>query len=332
MSRDLHRPLREAWIVDAVRTPIGRYGGALAAVRPDDLAATVLRAVVDRPGLDPALVEDVILGCANQAGEDNRDVARMALLLADFPVEVGGLTVNRLCGSGLQAINSAAHAIAVGDGDVFIGGGVESMTRAPYVQLKAAGPYDRGDREMADTTLGWRFTNPRLAERHYPYSMGETAENVAERWGVSRERQDAFALQSQRRAVDAIEAGRFADQIVPISVPQRKGDPVVIDRDEHPRADSSAEALARLRPAFRPDGGTVTAGNSSGINDGASAVLLVEAERAQALGLTPLARIVATAVAGVDPAIDGYRPDPCDSQGARPGRSPRRRPRPHRTQ
>jgi 3-oxoadipyl-CoA thiolase len=310
MSRDLHRPLRDAWIVAAVRTPIGRYAGALAAVRPDDLAAAVLRAVVDRPGLDPALVEDVILGCANQAGEDNRDVARMALLLADFPVEVGGLTVNRLCGSGLQAINSAAHAIAVGDGDVFIGGGVESMTRAPYVQLKAAGPYDRGDRAMADTTLGWRFTNTRLAERHYPYSMGETAENVAERWGVSRERQDAFALQSQRRAVAAIEAGHFADQIVPISVPQRKGDPLVIDRDEHPRADSSAEALARLRPAFRPDGGTVTAGNSSGINDGASAVLLVEAERAQALGLTPLARIVATAVAGVDPAIMGIGPIP----------------------
>ena len=237
MTRDSHRPLREAWIVEAVRTPIGRYGGALASVRPDDLAAAVLRGLVDRAGIDPALVEDVILGCANQAGEDNRDVARMALLLADFPVEVGGLTVNRLCGSGLQAINSAAHAIAVGDGDVFIGGGVESMTRAPYVQLKAESAFDRGNREMADTTLGWRFVNPRLAERHYPYSMGETAENVAERWGVSRERQDAFALESQRRAVAAIEAGRFADQIVPISVPQRKGEPLVVDRDEHPRAD-----------------------------------------------------------------------------------------------
>ncbi|TFG67087.1 MAG: acetyl-CoA C-acyltransferase, partial [Thermomicrobiales bacterium] len=268
MSRDTKRTVREAWIVEAVRTPIGRHGGALAAVRPDDLAAAVLRAVVDRAGVDPAVVEDVILGCANQAGEDNRDVARMALLLADFPVEVGGLTVNRLCGSGLQAINSAAHAIAVGDGDVFIGGGVESMTRAPYVQLKAAAPYERGDREMADTTLGWRFLNPRLAERHYPYSMGETAENVAEKWGVSRERQDAFALDSHRRAVAAIEAGRFTDQIVPISVPQRKGDPVIIDRDEHPRADTTIEALARLRPAFRPDGGSVTAGSSSGINDG----------------------------------------------------------------
>src|SRR6267378_7027891 len=254
MTRDANRPLREAWIVEAVRTPIGRYGGALASVRPDDLAAAVLRAVVDRAGVDPALVEDVILGCANQAGEDNRDVARMALLLADFPVEVGGLTVNRLCGSGLQAINSAAHAIAVGDGEVFIGGGVESMTRAPYVQLKAESPYDRGPREMADTTLGWRFVNPRLAERHYPYSMGETAENVAERWGVSRERQDAFALESQRRAVAAIEAGRFDDHIVPVSIPQRKGGPLVIERDEHPRADSTIEGLARLQPAFRPDG------------------------------------------------------------------------------
>jgi 3-oxoadipyl-CoA thiolase len=310
MSRDSQRSLREAWIVDAVRTPIGRYGGALAAVRPDDLAAVVLRAVVERTGVDPGLVEDVILGCANQAGEDNRDVARMALLLAGFPVEVGGLTVNRLCGSGLQAINSAAHAIAVGDGDVFIGGGVESMTRAPYVQLKPAAPYDRGDREMADTTLGWRFVNPRLAERHYPYSMGETAENVAERWGVSRDRQDAFALESQHRAIAAIEAGRFEDQIVPVSVPQRKGDPVIVDRDEHPRADTNAEALARLRPAFRPEGGSVTAGNSSGINDGAAATMLVEAGRARDLGLRPLARVVATAVAGVDPAFMGIGPIP----------------------
>jgi 3-oxoadipyl-CoA thiolase len=310
MTRDQHRPLREAWIIEAVRTPIGRYGGALASVRPDDLAALVLRAVVDRAGLDAGLVEDVILGCANQAGEDNRDVARMALLLADFPVEVGGLTVNRLCGSGLQAINSAAHAIAVGDGDVFIGGGVESMTRAPYVQLKAGGPWDRGARELADTTLGWRFINPRLAERHHPYSMGETAENVAERWGVSRERQDAFALESQQRAVAAIEAGRFADQLVPVEVPGRKGEVTVVDRDEHPRADATAEALARLKPAFGRDGGSVTAGNASGINDGASAVLLVEADRARALGLTPMARVVSTAVAGVDPAVMGIGPVP----------------------
>jgi 3-oxoadipyl-CoA thiolase len=310
MTRDQHRPLREAWIVEAVRTPIGRYGGALGAVRPDDLAALVLRAVVDRVALDPALVEDVILGCANQAGEDNRDVARMAVLLAGFPVEVGGLTVNRLCGSGLQAINSAAHAIAVGDGDVFIGGGVESMTRAPYVMAKAAGPWDRGPRELEDTTLGWRFVNPKLAESHYPYSMGETAENVAERWGVDRERQDAFALQSQQRAVAAIEAGRFDDQIVPVEVTGRKGDTTVISRDEHPRADTSAEALAKLRPAFKREGGSVTAGNSSGINDGASAVLVVEARRARELGLTPLARVVSTAVAGVDPAVMGIGPIP----------------------
>jgi len=309
MTRDLHRPLREAWVVGAVRTPIGRYGGALAAVRPDDLAAAAIRAVVERSGIDPALIEDVILGCANQAGEDNRDVARMALLLAGLRVEVGGLTVNRLCGSGLQAVNSAAHAIAVGDGDVFIGGGVESMTRAPYVMAKPAGAWDRGPRELEDTTLGWRFLNPALAATHYPYSMGETAENVAERWSVERERQDAFALASQQKAVRAIDEGRFDTQIVPITVPAKKGDPVVVARDEHPRADSSAEALAKLRPAFR-DGGSVTAGNSSGINDGASAVLLVEAERARALGLTPLTRIVSTAVAGVDPAIMGYGPVP----------------------
>jgi 3-oxoadipyl-CoA thiolase len=309
MPRDVHRPLREAWVVAAVRTPIGRYGGALASIRPDDLAAAAIRAVVDRSGIDPALIEDVILGCANQAGEDNRDVARMALLLAGLPVEVAGLTVNRLCGSGLQAVNSAAHAIAVGDGDVFIGGGVESMTRAPYVLAKPETAYDRGPRELVDTTLGWRFLNPALAAMHYPYSMGETAENVAERWDVDRERQDAFALESHRRAVAAIESGRFDSQIVPIPVPQKKGPPVLVERDEHPRADTSTEALARLRPAFR-EGGSVTAGNSSGINDGASAVLLVEAERAQELGLRPMARIVSTAVAGVDPAIMGYGPVP----------------------
>ena len=309
MSRDLRRQLREAWIIEAVRTPIGRYGGALAGVRPDDLAAAVIRAVVDRSGIDPTLIEDVILGCANQAGEDNRDVARMAALLAGLPVEVGGLTVNRLCGSGLQAINSAAHAVAVGDGEVFIGGGVESMTRAPYVMAKPEAAWDRGPRELQDTTLGWRFVNPKLAEKHYPYSMGETAENVAERWEVGRDLQDAFALASQRKAIAAIEAGRFDDQIVPIPAPQRKGEPVLVARDEHPRADTSAEALARLMPAFR-EGGTVTAGNASGINDGASAVLLVEAERARALGLRPMARVVSTAVAGVDPAVMGIGPVP----------------------
>ncbi|MEO8208310.1 MAG: acetyl-CoA C-acyltransferase [Chloroflexota bacterium] len=322
MSRDQHRQLRDAWVVEAVRTPIGRYGGALAGVRPDDLAALVIRAVVDRSGIDPNLIEDVILGCANQAGEDNRDVARMALLLAGLPVEVGGLTVNRLCGSGLQAINSAAHAIAVDDGDVFIAGGVESMTRAPFVLAKSAAAWDRGARDLQDTTLGWRFLNPKLAAMHYPYSMGETAENVVEKWSVSRERQDAFALASHQKAVAAIERGAFDGQIVPVPVPQRKGDPILVTRDEHPRADSTMEALAKLRPAFR-EGGSVTAGNSSGINDGASAVLLVEADRARALGLKPLARVVATAVAGVDPAIMGSGPIPAVRKAlARAGLTP----------
>jgi len=312
MTRDQDRSVREAWIVEAVRTPIGRYGGALASVRPDDLAALAIRAVVDRSGIDPTLIEDVVLGCANQAGEDNRNVARMAALLAGLPIEVAGQTVNRLCGSGLQAINSAAHAIAVGDGDVFIGGGVESMTRAPYVMAKPENAWDRGPRELQDTTLGWRFVNPKLAEMHYPYSMGETAENVAERWGVSRERQDAFALESHRRSVAAIEGGRFDDQIVPVEVAGRKGDVTLVDRDEHPRADTSIEALGKLRPAFKaqPGGGSVTAGNSSGINDGAAAVLLVEAGRARDLGLRPMARIVSTAVAGVEPAVMGVGPIP----------------------
>jgi 3-oxoadipyl-CoA thiolase len=322
MTRDLHRPLRETWIVDAVRTPIGRYGGALSAVRPDDLAATVIRAIVDRTGIDPLEIEDVVLGCANQAGEDNRNVARMAALLAGLPVQVAGQTVNRLCGSGLQAINSAAHAIAADDGDVFIAGGVESMTRAPYVMAKPEGPYDRGNREMFDTTLGWRFVNPKLAEKHYPYSMGETGENVAERWEVGRDLQDAFALRSHQRAVAAIEEGRFASQIVPISIAQRKGDPVIVDRDEHPRADTSTEALTRLRTAFR-EGGTVTAGNSSGINDGASVVLLTEAGKARDLGLRPMARVVATAVAGVDPAVMGIGPVPAARKAlARAGLDP----------
>jgi 3-oxoadipyl-CoA thiolase len=310
MTRDQTRSIREAWIVDTVRTPIGRYGGALASIRPDDLAALVVRCVVERSGIDPALIEDVILGCANQAGEDNRNVARMAALLAGLPVEVAGQTVNRLCGSGLQAVNTAAHAIAVGDGDVFLAGGVESMTRAPYVMAKPETAWDRGSRELQDTTLGWRFINPKLAEIHYPYSMGETAENVAERWGVSRERQDAFALESHRRSVAAIEAGRFSDQIIPVEVKGRKGEVTLVERDEHPRADTSTEALGRLRPAFKREGGSVTAGNSSGINDGASAVLLVESARARELGLQPMARIVSTAVAGVDPAVMGVGPVP----------------------
>jgi 3-oxoadipyl-CoA thiolase len=309
MARQLDRPVREVWIVAALRTPFGRYGGALASVRPDDLAAAVIRALVEHCGIDPALVEDVILGCANQAGEDNRNVARMAALLAGLPVEVGGLTVNRLCGSGLQAVNSAAHAIAAGDGEVFIAGGVESMSRAPYVMLKPEGGYERGTHELADTTLGWRFVNPALAAAHHPYSMGETAEIVAERLGVSREEQDAFALSSQRKAAAAIAEGRYRDQLVPITVPTHKGDPIVVDMDEQPRPETTPEALARLRPAFR-EGGTVTAGNSSGINDGASAALVVEAERARSLGLRPLARVVATAVAGVDPAVMGLGPIP----------------------
>ena len=309
MGRQLDRPVRESWIVAALRTPFGRYGGALASVRPDDLAAAVIRALVERSGIDPALIEDVILGCANQAGEDNRNVARMAALLAGLPAEVGGLTVNRLCGSGLQAVNSAAHAIAVGDGDVFIAGGVESMSRAPYVMLKPEAAYERGTHELVDTTLGWRFVNPDLAALHHPYSMGETGENVAERMGVSREEQDAFALTSQRNTAAAIAAGHYRDQLVPIAIPQRKGAPMVVDADEHPRPDTTAEALARLTPAFR-DGGTGTAGNSSGINDGASAVLVVEAGRARELGLRPMARVVATAVAGVDPAFMGLGPIP----------------------
>jgi 3-oxoadipyl-CoA thiolase len=301
--------MREAWIVSAVRTPVGRYGGALARVRPDDLAALVIRAAVERSTVRPDEIDDVIMGCANQAGEDNRNVARMSALLAGLPVEVPGLTVNRLCGSGLQAINSAAHAIMVGDGDAFVAGGVESMTRAPYVMAKPEAGFDRGNREMYDTTLGWRFTNPKLAEMHNPYSMGETGENVAERCGVSREEQDEFALRSHRRAIAAIEEGRFQNQIVPVMVPQPKGEPVTVDRDEHPRADTSMEALARLRPAFR-QGGTVTAGNSSGINDGASATVVVEKEFARGHDIKPMARVLATAVAGVDPAVMGLGPVP----------------------
>ena len=309
MSRTPDRPHREAWIIDAVRTPIGRYGGALASVRPDDLAAIVIRAIVDRTGIDASLVEDVVFGCANQAGEDNRNVARMAALLAGLPVEVAGQTVNRLCGSGLQAVNTAAHAIGAGDGDVFIAGGVESMTRAPYVMLKTEGAYERGARAMEDTTLGWRFVNPRMQDAYPPISLGETAERVASQWTVSRERQDAFALESQRRVAAAVEAGRFDGQLVPVSVPGRKGAVTVVDRDEHPRADTTSAALVALRPAFAA-GGSVTAGNSSGINDGAAALLLVEADRARALGLRPMARVVATAVAGVHPDVMGIGPVP----------------------
>ncbi|MDQ7800421.1 MAG: 3-oxoadipyl-CoA thiolase [Armatimonadota bacterium] len=300
--------MRDVVVVDAVRTPIGRYGGVLRDVRPDDLAALVIAALVRRTGIDPACVEDVVFGCANQAGEDNRNVARMAALLAGLPVEVPGQTVNRLCGSGLQAAVSAYHAIRCGDGDVMIAGGVESMTRAPFVVAKAAEPWSR-KLEVYDTTIGWRFTNPKLAEKYPPYSMGETAENVAERYGITREEQDRYALMSQQRAARAVQEGRFRDEIVPVVIPQPSGEPVVVDRDEHPRPDTTLEALSKLRPAFRK-GGTVTAGNSSGINDGAAALLLAEASTARQLGLRPMARIVATAVAGVDPAVMGIGPVP----------------------
>jgi 3-oxoadipyl-CoA thiolase len=303
--------MREAVIVDAVRTPVGRYGGVLRDVRPDDLAALVIQALVQRNGLDPAVIEDVIFGCANQAGEDNRNVARMAVLLAGLPVSVPGQTVNRLCGSGLQAVVTAAHTIAVGEGEVLIAGGVESMTRAPFVMAKPAVGFPRGDQRMYDTTLGWRFVNPKLAATYPPYSMGETGENVAEQYGVSRADQDRFALASQQRAAAAIAAGRFRDEIVPVIVPPAgaRGEPVVVEADEHPRPDTTLAGLAALQPAFRK-GGTVTAGNASGINDGAAALLVAEAGRAAALGLRPRARVVASAVAGVDPAVMGLGPIP----------------------
>ena len=303
------RPLKEAWIVEALRTPFGRYGGALAGVRPDDLAATVLEALVARSGINAADIDDVILGCANQAGEDNRNVARMALLVAGYPVEVPGQTVNRLCGSGLQALAAAANAIAVGDAEIVVAGGVESMSRAPLVTLKPESGLERGNRELVDTTIGWRFVNPRLHAKYPAISLGETAERVADQWHVTREAQDELALASQQRAAAAAASGIFAEEIVPVSIPQRSGAPIVVDRDEHPRPDSSAASLAKLKPAFAADG-TVTAGNASGINDGAAALLVVESERARALGLKPYARIVATAVAGVDPSVMGAGPIP----------------------
>jgi 3-oxoadipyl-CoA thiolase len=301
---------RSPVIVDGLRTPFGRYGGALKDVRPDDLAAHVIGALVQRTGIDPSSIDDVILGAANQAGEDNRNVGRMAALLAGLPIEVPGQTVNRLCGSGLQAVVAAAHAITAGDGDVFVVGGVESMTRAPFVMAKPSAAFPRGEQTAYDTTLGWRFTNPRLADAYYPYSMGETAENVVERCGVTREDQDVFALTSQQRWADAYAAGRFADEIVPVEVPDGKGTRTV-DTDEHPRPDTTLETLAALKPAFRRDAsGSVTAGNSSGINDGAAALLVTSASRARELGLRPIARVVASAVAGVDPATMGLGPIP----------------------
>jgi len=300
--------MRESWIIDAVRTPIGRHGGALAPVRPDDLAAITMTALLERTGVAAADVDDVILGCINQAGEDNRNVARMALLRAGFPVEVPGQTINRLCGSGMQAILSASHAIAANEGDVFVVGGVESMSRAPYVMLKPERGYAYGNPEVADTVIGWRFPNPAFTPE-WTIGLGETAEVVAADHRITREEQDAFALESQRRCAAALAERRFDREIVPVNIPRRKGDPIVVDVDEHPRPDSTAEGLARLRPAFKKDG-TVTAGNSSGINDGAAALLVVSAERGEQMGLRPMARIVAGAVAGVEPQRMGLGPVP----------------------
>ena len=298
---------REAVLLSAVRTPIGRYNGILKDVRPDDLAALAIREAVTRAGITPAEVEDVILGCANQAGEDNRNVARMSLLLAGLPITVAGQTVNRLCGSGLQAVNAAAQAIATDAGDLFVAGGVESMTRAPFVMGKAETAFPRGNITMYDTTLGWRFINPGLAEMHHPYSMGETAENVASRYAISREDQDQFALRSHQRAVAAIEEGRFSEEVIGVPVPQKKGELLTVTRDEHPRADTSLAALGKLKPAFKKDG-SVTAGNSAGINDGAAALVLASREYAENAGMKPLARIISSAVAGVDPAYMGLGP------------------------
>jgi 3-oxoadipyl-CoA thiolase len=289
-----------AVVLSAVRTPVGRYGGALAGERPDDLAALVIKEAVERAGVDAGEIEDVYFGAANQAGEDNRNVARMAALLAGLPESVAGVTVNRLCASGLSAVVSASHAVVAGDGDLFVAGGVESMTRAPLVMAKREHAYQRGSQTVWDTTLGWRFPNPRMEEMFPLESMGETGENVAERYGVSREEQDEFAVRSHRRWTEADDRGHFKDELVPV------GD---VARDEHPRPDTSLEKLATLKPAFR-EGGTVTAGNSSGINDGAAALVIASEERAKALGVEPLGAFVGSAVAGVDPRVMGFGPVP----------------------
>lgn len=307
--------MTHAFIAGGVRTPIGTIGGALSDVRTDDLAAHVIRALLQRhPTLDPAGITDVILGCANQAGEDNRNVARMAALLAGLPVTVPGETVNRLCASGLSAIASAARGVALGDGDVYVAGGVESMTRAPYVLSKAGKPFAR-DVEMFDTSIGWRFVNPVMKERYGIDSMGQTAEHVAEEHGISRADQDAFALRSQHKAAAARDAGRLAEEIVPVTIPQKKGDPRAVDTDEFIRGDSTLEGLAKLKPAFRTDGkGSVTAGNSSGLNDGAAATFVCSEEGARRNGLTPLARLVSTAAAGVEPRTMGIGPVPASQK------------------
>ena len=300
--------MREAWIVGAVRTPVGRHGGALASVRPDDLAARAVAALVERTGVDPGALDDIVLGCTNQAGEDNRNVARMAGLLAGLPVSVPGRTVNRLCGSGLQAVNDAFHAIRAGEGDAFIAGGVESMSRAPWVVMKPAQGWPRGAPEVEDSVLGWRFVNPAMPE-HWTVGLGVTAENVAYEYGVSREAQDAFALESQRRAAAAQDSGAFDAELVSIEVARRRGPAVVVDADEHPRPDVTLEQLASLPPVFRA-GGTVTAGNSSGLNDGAAALLVVSDRFARSNGMKPLASIVSSAVAGVEPDRMGIGPIP----------------------
>jgi len=299
--------MHEAVIINAVRTPIGALGGVLAPVRPDNLAAFVLTEIVKRTGIDPAIVEEVYLGCANQAGEDNRNVARMAALLAGFPVEVAGVTFNRLCASGLNAVNQAARAIKLGEGEVFIAGGVESMSRAPYSVPKAAQPFAFGNQTMWDTALGWRYPNPRMEEMYGTEAMGETAENIYDLTHISRQEQDAFALESHRRAIAAIDSGRFAEEIVPVSIPQKKGEALIVDTDERPRRDTTSESLAKLKPAFRKEG-TVTAGNSSGLNDGAAALLLVSAEKAKELDLKPMVRVVASAAIGVNPRTMGLGP------------------------
>jgi acetyl-CoA acetyltransferase family protein len=309
---------KEVVIVDAVRSPVGKHNGGLSSVRPDDLLAKVLEALMERTGVDPALVEDVYAGCGNQAGEDNRDVARMSVLLAGFPKEVSGITVNRNCSSGLEAVNLAAKSIIVGEAEVFIGAAVESMSRAPWSMPKPERAQPVGHPKIWDTTIGWRYNNPKLDAMYPIISLGETAENIAEEMGITRQEQDAFALESHRRAVEAIKTGKFKDEIVPVEVPQRKGPPRIVDTDEHPRykivdgeyvLNTSMEQLARLRPAFRK-GGTVTAGNSSGVNDGAAALLLMSAGKARELGLKPMARWVGSAVAGVDPGVMGYGPVP----------------------
>jgi 3-oxoadipyl-CoA thiolase len=292
-----------------LRTPIGRYGGALKDIRPDDLMAHAMRAVVDKSGIDPALIEDALIGCANQSGEDNRNVARMSVLLAGLPDTVAGCTVNRLCGSSMEACAQAARAILAGAGDVFIAGGVESMTRAPFVMAKPESAFPRGDLKMYDTTLGWRFINKKLSELYHPFSMGETAENVAEKYKVDRNSQDEFALLSQQKYAQALASGRFKEEIVPVPIPQKKGDSTLFAVDEHPRPDTKPADLAKLKPAFR-EGGSVTAGNSSGINDGAAALLVMSGTRAKELGLQPMARFVSSAVAGVDPACMGIGPVP----------------------